>query len=69
MTQPLHLRHSIAEVALVSVGNPVGAADRPVLHGAGDRTTTAWSQVATTVELKQSQNNILISAPLCIGPV
>lgn len=67
MTQALHLHYSIAEVALVSVGNPVGAAHGHVLHGAGVHTTPDWSQVATAVELKQSQNNILISVPFCIN--
>jgi len=69
VTRPLHLRHSIAELALVPVGNPVGAADGYVLHAAGDHTTTAYSQVVSAVSLKQSQNNILVSGPLCISPV
>lgn len=69
VTQPLHLRHSIAEVALVCVGNSVGAADGCVLHGADSHMAVSGFHMAGTVNLKQSQNIILISTTLCISPL
>lgn len=64
----LHLRHSSTELALVPVGDAIGAADGGVLHGAGDVVTTARLQETSTVDLKQSQNSIWISAVQCKRP-